>query len=67
MEGMKTEGKWEELMVSLRQIQARLDKMGKAPIFRERTDTDFLVELLIDLVPVVHNLFLKLEKAAEEK
>lgn len=67
MEGVKTEGKWEELMLSLRQIQAKLEKIGKEPIFRERTDVDLLFGLMDDLVMVVHNLFLKLEKPAEEK
>ncbi|TET59113.1 hypothetical protein E3J48_08230 [Candidatus Aerophobetes bacterium] len=67
MEGVKTEGKWEELILSLQQIQTKLEKIGKEPIFRERTDVDRLSKLMNDLVMVVHNLFLKLEKPAEEK
>jgi len=68
MEPVKKEGKWEELLLSLRQIQTNLRQIVPLSVVpKQRPRFELLVDQLSDLIMVIHRLFDKLEKAAEEK
>jgi len=68
MEPVKKEGKWEELLLSLRRIQTNLREIVPISVVpRQRPRFELLVDQLSDLIMVVHRLFEKLEKAAEKK